>query len=109
MNRNQPTAKNIDETNVLVSYRLKEVEKAVKDLSSRFDKLDNIKKSDLLELRDTIVSRITDVRNDLQKQLDGKADKDMVDDLRVLVRGVGVVFGTIIAGIVIYYFTHYRR
>ena len=90
----------------LILYRLTAVESAVKDVSSKLDKQDNIKRSDLREFRDTIVSRMTDMQNNFQRQLDDKADASSVSDLKKLIAAVSSVFGSIIGALIVYFITH---
>ena len=92
--------------NELILYRLAAVEAAVKEVGIKVE--GNIKRTDLIELRDTIVGRITEIRADLQKQIDDKADKATVDDIRTLIKSVSAIFGSIIAGLIIYYITNRR-
>jgi hypothetical protein len=112
---NTPTEQN-KEDNALVLYRLTLVESAVKEVGLKIDKADNIKRSDLVEFRDAILARFSDIREDLQKQIDSqssqllkKADIDEVSDLRTLVRNVGIMFGTVITGLITYYLTYGRK
>lgn len=102
--QNTPTEQN-KEDNSLVLYRLAAVELALNGLTSRFDSLDNIKISDLKDFQASIKEIVTDFRIDMQKQLDAKADKDQVEDLRSLVKAVGAFLSAVIAGIIIYYIT----
>jgi hypothetical protein len=105
--RNTPTEQN-KEDNSLILYRLDRVEAAVKEVGSKVDAQDYPKRGDLIEVRETIVGRISEIRIDLQKQIDQKADQDQVDDLRSLVKAIGGVFATIIGGLIIYYLTNRR-
>lgn len=102
--QNTPTEQN-KEDNSLVLYRLAAVEIALNTLTSRFDKSDNISKSDLREFQGSIKEMVTEFRVDIQKQLDGKADKDQVADLRSLVKAVGAFLSAVIAGIIVFYIT----
>lgn len=102
--QNTPTEQNKEDNN-LVLYRLAAVETALNALTSRFDRLDNISKSDLKEFQSNIKEMVSGFRVDIQKQLDSKADKDQVEDLRSLVKAVGFFLSTIIAGIVVFYVT----
>lgn len=101
---NTPTEQN-KEDNTLVLYRLELVERAVKDVGEKVDKQENIKRSDLIEFRDTIVNRVNEIRDGLQKQIDEKADKGQVDDLRTLVKAIGSILSSVIAAIIIFYLT----
>jgi hypothetical protein len=112
---NTPTEQN-KEDNTLVLYRLQLVEDAVKEVSHKMDTQDNIKKADLMEFRDTIITRFNEVREGLQKQIDDqelsvskalekKADQKQVDDLRTLIKSVATFLSTVIAGLVIFYLT----
>lgn len=78
---NTQTEQNTEDTGLL-TYRVFQVELAIKDFSSRLDKQDNLKKSDLLDLRDAIVGRFNDMRTDFQKQIDSKADQASLDDFK---------------------------
>lgn len=111
---NTPAEQN-KEDNSLILYRLDRVEAAVKEVGSKVDAQDYPKRGDLIELRETIISRVSEIRVDLQKQIanlqkqiDQKADQDQVDDLRSLVKAIGGVFATIIGGLIIYYLTNKR-
>src|SRR4051812_21113111 len=66
----------------LVLWRLERVEAAVIEFGSKVDKQENIKRPDLLEIRDTIVTRINEIRDGLQRQIDEKADQSQLDDLK---------------------------
>jgi len=101
---NTPTEQNKDD-NTLVLYRLKLVEDAVKDVSGKLDRQDNIKKSDLIEFRDTILTRVNEIQTGLQRQIDDKADQSQVDDLRGLVKAVGTALLSIIVGLSVYFIT----
>jgi hypothetical protein len=92
-------------TDELVVFRLELVEAAVKEVSDKLDRQENIKRADLNEFRDTILLRFAEVKSDLQKQIDEKADQKQVDDLRTLIKAVGATFGSIITALVIYYLT----
>jgi hypothetical protein len=91
--------------NELILYRLDRVESAVREVGSKVDKQEIIKRSDLVEFRESIITRITDMRTDLQRQLDDKADKTSVTDIRRLMFSAIGLLGSIIAGMVIYYLT----
>lgn len=93
------------EDNKLIIYRLDRVEAAVKEVGDKLDRQDNIKKSDLTEFRDAVLSRINEVRDGLQNQIDDKADKAQVDDLRNLVKAVGTAITSVIVGLTIYFIT----
>lgn len=103
--QNTPTEQN-KEDNGLILYRLAAVEAAVRELSVKVDKQDNIKRSDIIELRNTILERITEIQQNLQGQIDKKADRDQVDDLRSLVKAVGGFLSVVIAGLVVFYITN---
>ncbi len=68
MTSKQPNTKSED--NKLILYRLERVEAGVTELGTKLDRQDNIKRSDLKEFQETIVTRFLDMRADLQKQLD---------------------------------------
>lgn len=104
---NTPTEQN-KEDNSLILYRLQAVEDAVKDLSSKVERMDNLKKADLIEFRDAVIGRITEVQVNLQAQIDKKADAVAVTDLRRLVYGFASVVGSIIVGVSIYYLTNHK-
>lgn len=90
----------------LILYRLDVVEGAVKDVSTKLDHLDNIKRSDLTEFRDTLVGRMTDMQANFQRQLDDKADADAVDDLKKLMGAAGGFFLTVIGSLIVFYLTN---
>lgn len=92
----------------LILYRLDRVEAAVKDVGTKVDAQENIKKADLIEFRDTVVGRINEIRDSLQKQIDDKADRTELQDIKTLIKAVASVFGSIIAGLIIYYITHVK-
>lgn len=101
---NTPSEQNKEDT-TLLAYRVEQVEKAVREFGSKLDKQDNIKKSDLVEFRDTIVNRVNEIRDGLQKQIDEKAEQSQVNDLRTLVKAVGGFLSTVIGALVIFYLT----
>lgn len=92
-------------TNSLVLYRLEQVEAAVRDVSDKLDQQENIKKADLTEFKDAILNRFNEVRLDLQKQIDSKADSRELKDVKRLIAGIATAFGSIITALVIYYLT----
>lgn len=98
------TKKNRD-NNELISFRLGLVEIAINTLTTRFDKQDNIKRSDLIEFRDTIVSRISDVNSNLQKQIDGKADKQEFKDFKKQMAGIGALVAALLVATYSYILT----
>lgn len=102
---NTPTEQN-KEDNILVLYRLKLVEEAVKEVGKKMDTADNIKRSDLIEFREAILARFGEVRDDLQRQIDEKADASTVKALNNLVKAIGASFATVITGCIIYYLTY---
>lgn len=59
----------------LILYRLGIVEAGVKDLGSKLDRQDNIKKADLHEFRQFITDRMIEFKASLQSQID-KLDED---------------------------------
>ena len=82
------------------------VEQALEDLRKELSSQDNLKRSDLTEFKDAIFERFAEVKANMEKQLDDKADKSQVDDLRGLVKWGGG-FATSIAGaFIVYYFTN---
>jgi hypothetical protein len=104
------------EDNSLLLYRLEMVETAVKVVDQKVTAFNSPTKQDYAELRDTILSRINEIRDGLQKQIDdgardiqeqlkGKADKQRVDDLSTLVKAFASVFGSIITAMAIFYLT----
>lgn len=93
------------EDNKLLLYRIEQVEKKIDNLSSKFDNMDAPRRVDLIEFRDTIVSRVNEIRDGLQKQLDEKADKSQVDDLRTLVKATASALTSIIVAFIIFYLT----
>lgn len=113
---NTPTEQN-KEDNALVLYRLTQLEAAVKDLGEKFDKQDNIKKSDLIEFRDAILARFNEKNEHFQQQIDSKAAaKDLTDleknfdekvaDIKKLIYGAGAFFLTILGSVIVYYLTN---
>jgi hypothetical protein len=89
----------------IVAYRLDELKSEVKDLSAKFDKLDNIKKSDLKDFQEVIVTRFLDMRSDMQKQIDQKADQGELADLKKLFYAAIGFLSSIIGALVIGYLT----
>ncbi len=105
---NTPTEQN-KEDNSLILYRIDRVEAAVKEVGSKVDKQDNLKRSDLMDLKTTFIERTVDIRDNLQKQIDVKADQSGLDDVKTLLRAFAAVFGSVIAGLIIYYITNGKR
>lgn len=112
---NTPTEQN-KEDNTLVLYRLEKVEEAVHGVDLKVSGLNSPTKADYTELRDTILARINEIRDglqksiddqarDFQKQLDGKADKQRVDDLATLIKAFASIFTAIITSLIIFYLT----
>src|SRR3954447_7610564 len=70
----------------LILYRLGVVENAVKDVGSKLDKQDNIKKADLTDFKQFITDRMVEFRQGLQSQIDElkteKADKQELRDFK---------------------------
>lgn len=89
--KTQTQTKQTRDNNTLVLYRLDNVEQALKDLTSKVDKQDNVKKSDITELRDAIIERIVNMRTDLQKQIDEKADKQELTDFKKQMASYGAI------------------
>ncbi len=89
----------------LVIYRLSEVEKAVKAVDEKVSKLDVINRQDLTDFRDTILLRVNDMKLNFEKDLELKADQKQVDDLRTLVKAVGSIIGSVMAGLALFYLT----
>jgi hypothetical protein len=85
--QNTPTEQN-KEDNGLILYRLDKVEAAVREVSTKLDKQDTIKRSDLKDFQETIVTRFLDMRADLQKQLDSKASNSDLQDFKKVVYSV---------------------
>lgn len=104
---NTPTEQN-KEDNSLILYRLDRVEAAVKEVGTKVDRQDNIKRSDLKEFQETIVTRFLDMRNDLQKQIDEKANSSELSDLKRLFFAATGFLSTIITALVIAYLTGKR-
>jgi len=79
----------------LILYRLQVVEGAVKDVGSKLDKQDNIKKVDLQDFKQFITDRMVEFRSGLQSQIDdmkeGKADKQELRDFKKQLAGYGAV------------------
>lgn len=93
----------------LMAYRLERVEVGVTDLNSKFDRLDNIKKADLLEFRNTIFERINEMDLGLQRQIDGKADKDTTEERWRMVKAIAAFLSMAMASLVVYYLTTGRK
>jgi hypothetical protein len=102
-NRNQDTSKMDNE--VLILYRLDRVESAVKEVGTKVDRQDNIKRSDLKEFQDTLAARLIEFRVDLQSKINDKADQTQVDDLRALVKWAFGLMSSVVGGLVLYYLT----
>jgi|1186.fasta_scaffold94076_2 hypothetical protein len=79
----------------LILYRLGVVEGAVKDVSTKLDKQDTIKKADLQDFKQFITDRMIEFRQGLQSQIDdlkdGKADKQALSDFKKQIAGYGAV------------------
>ena len=105
---NTPTEQN-KEDNGLILYRLQAVEMAVKDVGMKVSMQDNLKRSDLKDFQTVILERMTDIRIDLQKQIDAKANTGDLGDLKKLVYAFGSIIGAIITGVVIFYITGVRK
>lgn len=99
------TNKETAENSVLVAYRLQAVETALNILTNRFDNQDNIKKADLKEIIDTIVSRLSDVKADLQKQIDKKADAQELKDFKKQVGALGIFVSMLVVAAFSYMLT----
>lgn len=104
MERQQQSVKSAED-NKLLLYRIEQVEKKIDSINLKFDNMDAPRRVDLIEFRDTIVSRVNEIRDGLQKQIDDKADKSTVDDLRTLVKAVASAFTSILVAIIIFYLT----
>ncbi len=98
-----PTGK---QDNQLILYRLDRVEAAVKDVGTKVDKQDNIKRSDLKEFQETIVGRFLEMRVDMQRQIDDKADLSTIADMKKLLYSMFTIMGSIVTALVVYYITH---
>lgn len=85
---NTATEQNKEDT-ALIEFRLKLVEDAIKEVGGKFDRLDNMKRSelkeDLKEFQDTIVTRFLDMSSNLQKQIDTKANATDLKDFKKVV------------------------
>jgi hypothetical protein len=92
--RPQQTEQDGEDTK-LILYRLGIVESAVKDVGSKLDKQDNIKKADLQDFKVFITDRMVEFRQGLQSQIDdlkeGKADKQELSDFKKQIAGYGAV------------------
>src|SRR3954462_15592292 len=79
----------------LILYRLGVVEGAVKDVSTKLDKQDTIKKADLQDFKQFITDRMIEFRQGLQSQIDdlkdGRADKEELSDFKKQIAGYGAV------------------
>lgn len=93
------------EDNVLIIYRLGLVEAAVKEVNSKLDTHDSVKKTDLKEFQVAIIERFNDVKQGLEVEIEKKADQKQVDDLKTLIKSVGAIFGSVISAMVVYYLT----
>jgi hypothetical protein len=95
---NTPTEQN-KEDNGLLTYRVLQLELAVKDVSSKMDKQDYVKRSDITELKNTILERISEIQQSQQKQLDkldeDKANAQDLNDFKKQVYGLGAFVGSL--------------
>lgn len=105
---NTPTEQN-KEDNSLILYRLLAVESAVKDVAMKIELQDNLKRSDLKDFQAVIIERFSEMRVDLQKQIDDKADSGDLNDLKKLIYAVGSVIGAIVSGVAIVYITSLKK
>lgn len=101
---NTPTEQN-KEDNSLVLYRLELVEAAVKDLGKQLSGRDTISKQDLIEFRAAILERFDEKNKALQDQIDDKAEKKDVEDLKGLVKAGGALITSVLGGLILYYLT----
>ena len=103
--RTNTVAEQTKEDNSLILYRLDRVEAAVNEVGSKVDKQDNIKRSDLKDFQETIVTRFLDMRSDLQKQIDDKAGSTELADLKRQFYAVTSLLSTVMIAIVVTYLT----
>lgn len=100
----------------LILYRLSVVEKGVDNLNGKLEKLNIIKPSDLEAFQDRILTRLGEIKDDLEDKVaavdkrldslsDSKADKSEIADMKKLIGGVAAIGGTVIGGLLIAYFT----
>lgn len=103
---------NTDSSDKVIAYRLTQVELAIKNFGEKFDRQENIKKADLIEFRDAILEKFKDKTDAIQADIDelkeNKADKKYVDDLRGLVKAIGLTALTVIGGLITFWFTQGR-
>lgn len=92
----------------LILYRLDRVEGAVTELGTKLDKQDNIKRADLIEFRETIITRVTDMQSNFQRQIDAKADATSVTDLKKLIGAISAFFLSIAGSLFVYLLTKGR-
>jgi hypothetical protein len=78
---NTRTEQNTEDTGLL-TYRVLQVELAVKDLTITMGKQKTITPDDLKTLQETIVTRFLDMSNNLQKQIDTKASSSELSDFK---------------------------
>ena len=93
------------EDNRLILYRLDRVESAVKDVGSKLDERENITKADLVEFRDIIVTRVNEIRDGLQKQLDTKADMQQLNDLKQRLNAYSAAITSVVVGLALWFLT----
>ena len=91
---NTPTEQN-KEDNGLILYRLDRVEAAVNEVGLKVDRQENIKPKDLETFKDYIKELVVGIRKDFEKQIDDKADKGEVADLKKQFYSVLGFFGTL--------------
>lgn len=93
------------EDNKFIFYRLDQVEAAVLRVEGKVERQDNIKRADLKEFQETIVTRFLDMRADLQKQIDSKAEKGELTDLKKQFYSVLAVLSSIMTALILAYLT----
>ena len=108
---NTPTEQN-KEDNGLILYRLAAVELAVNNLSSKVDHQDNIKRSDLVEFKDTIINRVAEMQSYLQKQVDAlereKASGQELKDFKKQIAAYGIFISALVVAAFSYMLTRLR-
>lgn len=107
--RQDVSIKDNKDANALVLYRLGVVEGKVDNLNSKLDGQNfptrSEFKEDLKEFQDLIVTRFTDLKTDLQKQIDGKANAAEVADIKRNFYALIGFLSSIILALVIGYLT----
>lgn len=97
---------NKDDKNwALILYRIEKVEGGVDSINQKLDRQETLKPSDLEAFKNVIIEKISDINDDLQKQIDKKADLADLTNLKQLVYGFASVIVTIITSYIIWSIT----